>query len=325
MATTIKDISKKTGLGLATVSAYINGVKVKPKNQEAIEQAIKELGYVRNEYARGLKMHRSMTIGVLIPELSSVFSTSIISEMEDELRKHGYCVIVCDCKTDAELERKSIDYLMSKMVDGLIVMPVTTNGDIFKKPQEQDLPIVVIDRMTDNTSVSHIVINNREIACKATQCLMRKGNKRVALINGPSSVYTATERLKGYMEAVSGGGEYDPDIVLDGCFTVEGGYRAMKELLLKNPPVHAVMATNYDMTIGAIIAINEEGKHIPEDLNFIGFDNHEVSKVLTPRLMTVSQPIKDIGKIAAKKILGLINKKATNENIVLEAEILFDN
>lgn len=325
MAATIKDIANKTGLGLATVSAYINGVKVKPKNQQAIERAIKELGYVRNEYARGLKMHRSMTIGVLIPELKSVFSTSIISEMEDELRKHGYCVIVCDCKTDAELEKKSIDYLMSKMVDGLIVMPVTTDGTIFKKPQEQGLPIVVIDRMTDNAEVSHIVINNRQVAKSATQILLRKGNKRIALINGPTSVYTAAERLSGYVEVVTAEGEYVPDIVIDGNFTVEGGYRAMKELLLKNPPVHAVMVTNYDMTIGAIIAINEESKRIPDDLEFIGFDTQDISKVLTPRLITVNQPIKEIGNTAAKKILELIDKKKPNENIILEAEILFDD
>lgn len=89
MAATIKDIARETGLGYATISAYLNGTNVRPKNKELIEAAIQKLGYVRNEYARGLKTHRSMTIGVLIPELSNTFSTLIVSEMEDELRRMG--------------------------------------------------------------------------------------------------------------------------------------------------------------------------------------------------------------------------------------------
>lgn len=94
MSITIKDLAKETGLGCATISAYLNGVPVRPYNKEKIEKAIKKLGYIRNDYARGLKTHRSRTIGVLIPELSNIFSTTIITEMEEVLRAHGYGIIV---------------------------------------------------------------------------------------------------------------------------------------------------------------------------------------------------------------------------------------
>ena len=190
MAATIKDIARETGLGYATISAYLNGTNVRPKNKELIEAAIQKLGYVRNEYARGLKTHRSMTIGVLIPELSNTFSTLIVSEMEDELRRHGYGILVCDCRSDPEIEKTSLRFLESKMVDGVIVMPISTDGKVFDL-LPQDLPAVAIDRFTLSDRVSHVLINNREISARATRMLTDHGHRRIALISGSEGMFTA--------------------------------------------------------------------------------------------------------------------------------------
>ena len=272
MAATIKDIARETSLAQSTVSAYLNGVNVRDKNKKLIENAIKKLDYVRNDYARGLKMHRSLTIGVLIPELSNIFSTTIISEMEDVLRKKGYGIIVCDCRSDKAIEKESIEFLMSKMVDGLIVMPINTDKDLFSLPIDRNVPVVVIDRLTESQDVSYIVINNKEISKCATENLIKNGHRNIALITGAKDVYTARERYKGYKIALDSVKSFNINYVYDGKLSTEGGYKAMKEIIHKHPEVTALFVTNYEMSIGAIIAINESGKKIPEDYSFVGFE-----------------------------------------------------
>lgn len=320
MSITIKDIAKETGLGSATISAYLNGVPVRAYNKLKIEEAVKKLGYIRNDYARGLKMHSSKTIGVLIPELSNIFATTIISEMEEVLRQQGYGIIVCDCRTNLELEQKSLTFLMSKMVDGLIVMPVSTNAKTFAIPLQNNTPIVVIDRMTDCKEVSHIIINNEEISYRAVKKMLQKGHKHIAIISGNDGVYTARARRSGYQKAMEESGLYDLNYVFDGGLSVDGGYTTAKDALAIFPNIDGFFVTNYEMTVGSIIALGENGKKIGKELGFIGFDDMELSKAFTPRLITVNQPLKEIGKIAGQTILAMINN-APPTNVILEANI----
>lgn len=320
MAATIKDIARETGLGYATISAYLNGANVRPRNRELIEAAVKKLGYVRNEYARGLKTHRSMTVGVLIPELANTFSTTIISAVEDELRSHGYGILVCDCRSDPALEKKSLEFLQSKMVDGVIVMPITADGKIFDMLPE-GIPAVAIDRFTPSDRVSHVLINNREISAQAVRLLTAKGHRRVALISGARGTYTADERRKGYEESMRIAGCYDEALIYYGNFTVDGGYLAMKEIIRSADGVTSVFVANYEMTVGAIIAMNEMRCRIPEDYSFIGFDNHDLSKIITPSLATVNQPLGEIGRQAAGQLLRQM-AGGEKEDIMLPAELI---
>lgn len=320
MAITIKDLAKETGLGSATISAYLNGVPVRSYNKEKIEQAIKKLGYIRNEYARGLKTHESRTIGVLIPELSNIFATSIISEMEEMLREKGYGIIVCDCRTDLNLEQESLRFLLSKMVDGLIIMPISTDSQALKIALDNNVPITVLDRMTDSDKVSHIVINNREISSQAVNNLIERGLRRIALITGDMEVYTAKERRMGYQEALEAVGCYDESLVYNGGLSVEGGYQATKRMLKECKDIEAVFVTNYEMSVGSMIAMTEEGKLVGNEIEFIGFDNVEMSKVFTPKLATVNQPLKEIGQMAALTITSMIAGEPAR-NVVLNASI----
>lgn len=320
MAITIKDLARETGLGCATISAYLNGVPVRPYNKEKIEKAVKKLGYIRNDYARGLKTHKSRTIGVLIPELSNIFATTIISEMEEVLRVHGYGIIVCDCRTDLKLEQQALKFLLSKMVDGLIVMPISTDGSALDIALDTGVPVTVIDRLTDNERVSHVIINNTEISKRATEKLIGEGCNRIALISGPTTVYTAKERRRGYREAIEAQGEYDESRVYNGELSVEGGYQATKRVLAELPDVDGIFVTNYEMTVGCMIALSELGKKIGDEIKFIGFDNVEMSQVFTPKLTTVNQPLKEIGQFAADTILAMIDGDKPRD-IVLKANI----
>lgn len=321
MAVTIKDLAKETGLANATISAYLNGIPVREYNRVKIEEAIKKLGYIRNDYARGLKTHRSGTIGVLIPELSSVFSTTIITEMEETLREKGYGIIVCDCRTDLKREEESIRFLLSKMVDGLIIMPVSADKSTFGTAIDKKIPVVVIDRKTNSKDVSHVVINNREISRAATERILAKGCRKIALVTGDMSVYTAKERKEGYEEAMRSAGLYDDSFVMNGGLSVEGGYAATKDILANMPDVQAIFVTNYEMTIGSIIALNEEGKKIGKDIEFTGFDKVEITRAFVPAMETVNQPLEEIGRVAAATMTDMIDG-AEPKDIILKADIL---
>ena len=321
----IKDISKFTGLVYATISAYLNGVMVREYNRVKIENAIAELGYVRNEYARGLKTHRSMTIGILLPEIADTFFTAIVKQMEDIFRKNGYGIIVSDSKTNEEMEKESLRFLVSKMVDGMIIIPVSRDGEIFNSVIDRDIPVVLIDRLTANDRIPHIVINNREISKKAIESLIEKGHKNIALISGIPNIYTAEERKAGYVDALMSIDNYKEEYIFRGDFTMEGGYHAMKEIIVNQEEITAVFVTNYDMSLGAIIAINEQGKNIPNDYSFVAFDNMELSKIFNPQLVTINQPLKEIGQKAAELLIDQINKQEVEKLIVYDAEIIKGN
>lgn len=320
MGVTIKDLARETGLTAATISAYFNDGNVRTYNREKIERAIEKLGYVRNDYARALRTHRSMTVGVLIPEMSNLFSTTIIAEMEEDLRRKGYGVIVCDCRSDRKREQEAMRFLLSKMVDGMIVIPVTTDSKTFATALEKGVPCVAIDRLTDNKKVSHVLINNRSISAEAVKKMIDNGIEDIAIVCGDESVYTAKERLAGYTDAMKAAGLEDKALGECGHLTIEGGYNAVKKILREHPHVKGIFVTNYEMTVGGIIALNEEGVKAGQDIAFTGFDNVEILKSLYPGMHTVGQPIKEIGRVAADTLISMMEDGPVR-NSILEATI----
>lgn len=301
---TIKDIANKTGLGLATISKYLNGGNVLEKNKIAIEKAIKELDYTVNEFARSLKTSKSKTVGVIIPELSNIFVTSIITVIEDILRNNGYSIIVTDCRTDESLERDVVNFMMSKRVDGIICMPVSKSGKFLKQATDAKIPIILIDRMLDDIDTDVVMVDNISASERAISHLVENGHKEIGIVVGPNEIFTSQERLKGYKEALNRKKiKVNEDNIVFSNYTVQGGYESLKQLVKKNKDMTAVFMTNYEMTLGAIIAINELGIKIPEDISFIGFDNLQLSRIVKPKLSIVDQPLEDIGKNAANLML----------------------
>ena len=304
MAATMKDIARRTGLGLATISSYFNGGNVREKNRIKIEEAIEELHYEVNEVARGLKTNATKTIGVVIPELNNTFCAEIITGMEDILRSHGYATIVCDCRTDRELEREAVDFLVRRRVDGIINMPVDEEGNHLKKFQKTGKPIVLIDRKIQGISCDSVLVDNKRAAEDAVQCFIQKGHRNIGIIGGPEGIFTAQERLAGYCKALNEVGiPVRESLIFHGDYTIHGGVRGLEELVQRNPDMTAVLVTNYEMTMGAMIGINELGIRIPEQLSLIGFDNLQFARACSPKLTIVSQPTDEIAKEVARIML----------------------
>ena len=195
LAVTIKDIARHTGLGLATISKYLNGGNVLEKNRIKIDQAIKELDYHVNEFGRSLKTGHSGTIGVVIPELSIQFSACIISAMEDVLRQHNLGVIVCDCRTDVQREADAISFLLGKRVDGMINMPVCHSKKNLQPAIDRGIPIVLIDRVVSDCKLDAVLIDNIGAAQKACEYFIVIPQSQLSFLPFVVPVFAPTSKL----------------------------------------------------------------------------------------------------------------------------------
>ncbi len=305
---TIKDVAKYTGLSIATISKYINGGNVLEENKRIIQEAIEALDYRRNEIARGLKTNTTMTIGVLIPSLENIFFTSIVSIIEGILQQKGYGTIICDFKEDTKLEHKKLEFLLNKHVDGIIMVSYSEEKEHIQALLDKKTPIILLDRMIKGLECDIVLADNLNASYQAVEELIIRKHKRIGIICGPDNTYTADERKKGYVRVHH---DYDIDIdeslIRNGDYTVESGYKALVDLWEMDNPPSSILVTNYEMTIGAIMAVNDLNISIPHELSLIGFDNIQMAKVVRPPLSIVEQPMKEIGETAARLMLKRLN------------------
>lgn len=308
MGATIKDIARETGLGLATISSYLNGGNVREKNRVKIEAAIEKLHFEVNETARGLKTNKTKIIGIVIPELNNIFCAEIISEAEDILRQNGYATMLCDCRSDVHREAEAVEFLMHKRVDGLLIMPTGEYSEKLSLFTEQKKPVVLIDRKVRGINCDCVLADNEGAAKEAVLRLVDAGHEKIGLIAGPQEIYTASARNWGFQKAMMEAElPLKDSLMVCGDYTIEGGARAMRQLHEKHPDMTAVLISNYEMTVGAMIEINESGIRVPDELSIIGFDNLEFAKACSPKLSIMTQPTRQMAMSAVRLLLDRLN------------------
>jgi LacI family transcriptional regulator len=303
---TIKDVAKHSGLAYATISKYLNGGNVLPENREKIETAIRELNFTVNEFARGLKTNKSNTVGIIVPDIGNVYVALTIPIIVDELRKSGYATIICDSRAEHEREAELIRFSMGKRVDGIINMPVGADGSHLLAALDNHIPVVLLDRIVTDCigRVDAVLVDNARAAQDAAACLIEHGHTEIGVIAGPRDVYTAMERLSGYVSTLRKNRLEVKDSLIEYTdFSIESGYRACKRLLKNNPGMTALFTTNYDVTVGAMMAINERGISVPDSISVFGFDDMPFAQVIKPHLSVIAQPFGEIGKHAAQLLL----------------------
>ncbi|SFU86427.1 LacI family DNA-binding transcriptional regulator [Butyrivibrio sp. INlla21] len=307
MPSTIKDIKEYTGLSLATISKYLNGGNVLPENRAKIEKAINELHYEVNEIARGLVTKKTKTVGILVFSITSPFSGMILHHVGQALRKKGYGMLIVDSCDDEEIERKNVNYLISKKVDGIIVLPVASKGDFLKPVKRAGIPVVLLDRALADSQYDCVRITNRKSTYYAMQELIKRNHKKIAVIASERE-YTGRERFNGFMEAMRDAGlEVPVEYQVRGKHSIASGYNGMMKLLtLKNRPT-AVFMSNYEITLGAMLAINESGLKSPDDISLLGFDDQLFFHVMQPQVYMVEQPTQAMGEKAVELLLKRIN------------------
>lgn len=317
MSATIRDIKEKTGLSLATISKYLNGGNVLPENKVKIEAAIKSLHYEVNEIARSMITNKTRTVGILMHNVESPFSGQLMHYISMNLREHGYGMLICDSCNDAELEAKNLRYLINKKVDGIIVVPVSEKSSFLEPAKTAGVPVVLMDRALSDGAFDCIRIDNRISVSRAMDILLANNHKKIAVIASERE-YTGRERFGGFMDSMNRAGlEVPPEYIKRGDHSLETGYKYMKELLdLEDKPT-AVFTDNYEITLGAVMAINESEYKCPEDISVLGFDDQLIFHLLEPPITMVEQPLKPMSDKAVEILLDRIN----NETSAIPMEI----
>ena len=306
MAATIRDIRDRTGLSLATISKYLNGGNFLPKNRELIEEAIDALHYEVNELARGLVTNRTKTIGVLVYDIQCLFVGNMLHYLGQELHKSGYAMLICDSCNNEEMEKENLQFLLSRKVDGILIFAVSLTGGFLDPAKRAGVPIVLLDRAFRGEEVDCVEVDNRTAVFRAAQMLIEYGHRKIALVASDVE-YTGVERKKGYEDALRTYGINVPEgYRVSGRHSFELGYQGMKGLLAMEEAPTAVILSNYDTTLGGILALNESDMNCPEDISVIGFDDMLMSKVIRPKLWIVSQPMREMSEKAVQMLLARI-------------------
>lgn len=302
---TIKDVAQLAGVSMSTVSKYLNGGHVRAENIPLIRDAIATLDYRVNPFARSLKTQRNRSVGVLLPDLSAPFYNNVFSALDSTLREQGYHTLICCYRSDHGLERDNLKFLIANGVDGLIYMPEDLSAEEYNELTSNcGIPIVQVDRFIAGIESDAILVNNADSVYHAVSHLIESGHRRIGIITGPKSVYTAKERLVGYLRALSDHNiPYDDQLVISDVNSFSLGHQGCESFLQLADPPTAVFSSNYDITLGLVTAAQEHGLRIPEDMDIFGFDCSDICGLMHPPIPMVHQPEEEIGNIAANYLL----------------------
>ena len=302
---TIKDVAKAAGVSMATISKYINGGHVRAENAEAIRRAIAELDYRVNPFARNLKIQRSRSVGILLPDMTAPFYGSVVTAIDKTLREQGYHTIISCYSSNHGLERDNLQFLITNGIDGLIYAPEDLSADEFYELTANcRIPTVQIDRMIQGVDSDAVLVDNADAVYQAVTKLAFDGHRRIGIITGPKSVFSAKERLVGYLRALSDCGIlYDDTLVISEDNDFATGYRGCVNMMKLEDRPTAVFTTNYNITFGFITAARERGLRIPEDIDVFGFDCVDICSMMKPPLPVVHQPEQEIGHTAASYLI----------------------
>jgi LacI family transcriptional regulator len=326
--TTIKDIAEKTGLSIGTVSRVLNGksekFRISEKSQHIVESAASELNYVANYFAANLKSGKSNTIGLIVPSLSNPFFASIASNINAEVRKHGYTTIIADSDENVEIEKTELQQFVSRNIEGLIIIPCGKEMDHIKRIYEKGLPLVLLDRYFEGSNIPFVSTDNFEGAYMAANLLIDHGHTSILCIQGVVNSTPNKMRIKGFKHAMKEAGIKNFKIVGD-AFSTENGYLETKMLLQnKNKPT-AIFTLSNTIAMGCIKALKEENLRIPEDISIITFDDHIYLEYLATPITCVAQPVETICKLAIKNLIYIIEneEKNTLKQVILKPTIKY--
>ena len=314
---TIKDVAKLAHVSPGTVTRYFQKKQLKPDTERRVVSAINELNFRVNSAARSLRSKKSYTVGVLTTYLTTGFITPILEAIESYFVKHDYGVIVCFSLGDREIEKKRLDFLIEKQVDGLISIPGDQVYDLYTSVVNQRIPLVTVDTNIEGLKCDSVMINNSQSIYEATELLIQNGHRRIGILIGPNAYSTADERLKGYKRALSDYGiNEDAELIKQEDYTIESGRRGTKQFLSLKNPITAILATNHHLTIGSLSVLNKERIKIHQDMSFIGFDTLEISELLDPVPDLIVQPVYDLGIKASEILLKRMTGGVVDQAII---------
>jgi len=317
---THKDVAERAGVSVATVSYVFNhGPRpVSPETRAKVEAAIAELGYYPNELARGLRLQQSSTIGLIIPSTTNPVYAEIARDLESICTQAGFLVLLCNSERQYEREKRFVQILRAKQVDGVVIVPHHEPLALLAPLLQARIPVVVLEH--DLPGIHCLAIDDMEGGRIGTQHLLDLGHRRIALIKREPTSSLSTQRFVGYRQALATAGiQFDPSLVIE-CMTGQAaGDQAMQQLLALAEPPTAVFTHNDVLAMGVLHAIHRAGLTVPGDISVVGYDDTTSAAYFVPPLTTVRYPKTEMGVLAGRTILQLVQGK---DNVPAETIIL---
>jgi len=306
---TIRDVATLAGVSPATVSKVLNNARhVSGDARSRVLHAVAKLGYQPNSIARSLKTRSTRTLGLVTDDLEGVFTMPLMRGVEEAASAQGFSVFLCNSYGEPEKERRHLEVLLNKQVDGVILLSgykVRERGG--PALPLGSLPLVYLYQYTRDVSVPSVVPDDRGGARLGTEHLISLQRRRIGLVNGPYSYEATHLRLGGYREALEGAGlPFDPSLVRVGKWQESSGYTLAHELMRLPEPPDAIFCTSDILAVGALDALHELGLKVPEDVSLVGFDNRPFAAHQRPPLTTVALPLYEMGKRAGELLIASV-------------------
>ena len=301
----ISDVARESGVSIFTVSAVINNkAHVGKARRERVEEAIRKLNYRPNLIARSLIKQKTQTIGMIVTDIANPFFPMVVRGAEDAAQKHGYNLLLCNSDDILEKEEKALELLLSKRVDGILLTKVAADfrPSLKQMIKEVNVPFVLVMRTYPELTKDAVISDDYQGAYEAVRHLARSGRRRIGLVSGPMKVSNAKERWRGFRDALEAEKlPFEPELVIEGDYRIESGFRAGHALLSHRPD--GVYVANHLMTVGFLKAAEEMGLKCPEDFGLVSFDDY-------PWLGSFSSAIDDGG--IAETPIGQRSRRAVN-------------
>lgn len=307
-------MAERLGYSATTISRVLSGkaekYRISPDTVNAVLREARRCNYSPSVAAQSLRTRRSNTIGLLLPSVANPYFADMASVIITELNSAGYTTIVVDTMESEQRLSESARSLISRQVDGILAVPCGEKGMDLEMLSAQ-IPVVLIDRYYEDTSLPYVTTNNYQGGLDATRHLLSRGHTRISCIQGVQSSMPNKERVRGYVKAMEDEGLAQEIDIIGNEFSVQNGYLETKLLMSRAQRPTAIFALSNTIMLGALKAIREAGLRIPEDVALISFDNNLYMDYMTPSITRISQPVEDMAKLAVKILLDKI-KGASN-------------
>jgi len=322
----LKDVAEAAGVHLATASRALDdrrSVMVKPETVERVRQAAADLGYRVNRMARGLKMNRSFTIGMLIPDITNPFFPPIVRGAEDCLAEAGYTLVLANTDNDEGKERRHISGMLERQVDGLLLAMARRRDPLIDELDRDATAMVLINRTVDRGNVPAVIPDDQAGMTLAVEHLYALGHRRIAHVSGPQDTSTGARRAAGFRATMSAHGLVPRRIVEAASFGESSGREVADPLFRARTRPTAIVAANDLIAIGVIDAASAAGLRCPGDLSIVGFNDMPLAERLSPPLTTVRIPEYEMGRRGAQILLDRIDLPNHGaETVMLAPELI---
>lgn len=325
----LKKIAEELGVSVTTVSRVLNGqaarYRISKQTAEKVLTYARKYNFSPNEVARHLRLKKTHTLGLIVPDISNPFFASVARSIELEARQQGYFLVLCDSKDDTTVEAELLQLLKNRKVDGLIVAPVGLESSYFQELEDIKFPLVMIDRFLQGLEIPYVASDNLQGAYEAVNLFIQNGHIHIACLQGMPGTTTNENRVQGYRKALQEAGLLlQQAYIIGDNYGENNGYQSACHLLAAHPEITAFFCLSNLISLGALRAIAEAGKKVPEDVSIISFDEQPYSRFLATPMTTVAQQQAAMGKKAVELLFSQINTSYDSfiEQIIIPTQLI---